>query len=86
MQWAQAKQLPVPKLRELKDKLTKDWSQIRDNKLSDEERGFQADNIGPFRVASTNGAKHFAIFVDVKENFTYQEIIPTICTHQYWSI
>ena len=37
-------------------------------------RAFQADNIGPFRVASTNGAKYFAIFVDVKESFAYHEL------------
>ena len=45
---AQARQMPVPKLKELKEKLSKDLSHITDDKKSDEARGFQADSVGPF--------------------------------------
>ena len=36
--------------------------------MSDEERGFQADNVGPFQIGTINGCKYVAIFVDKKEN------------------
>ena len=66
--------MPVPKLKELKEKLSKDSSQIRDDAKLDEERGFQADNVGPFQIGTINGCKYVAIFVDKKENYTYYEL------------
>ena len=45
-----------------------------DNSKLDEERGFQADNVGPFQVGTINGCKYVGIFVDKKESYTYYEL------------
>ena len=59
------------KYREQKYRLTKD---LTTTKPMDDKRSFQSDNIGPFRISSTNGSKYFAILVDVNENLTYYEL------------
>ena len=63
---AQAKQAPAPKLKDLKEKLKRDSSQTKDDSKLDEERGFQADNAGPFQVGTSNGCKRVGTLVDEK--------------------
>ena len=60
---AQAKQAPAPKLKDLKEKLKRDSSQIKDNSKLDEERGFQADNVGPFQVGTINSMTPLSLVV-----------------------
>ena len=42
--------------------------------MSDEERGFQAGNVGPLQIGTINGCKRIATFVDKKCNYTYYEL------------